>query len=438
MSTEQKTFQATDPVIEALATEMLDGRAFSHTTPSRWREDIRNAIPSGLARLANRGVDPSGLSDEEIGNAFFEDMRTYCNVIAVDQGPIGAYLRGKYALLKAEPGGIPAYPDIPIQMLPSGGHPEVKDTIESWANNIDDDVCDSIDDQNTLFAAMNPRPWVIDGCRNDAWAKNFLGRVMDYKRARLAPLVPTVGMRLRVDAPLNRGAYFVLDSVIEVTEVPRPTGYYAARGTTMYASDPDNLRENDTQSMHSNMVRQYHLVPEDTPVGVSPESGPEVVIDVTDAEPVEATGAIVAGLNARITELVADNARLTEQADQSRREAAIARQHHEEDNQRIGEGLIRQADRRSWCSEYDEFIAELNDDLHISLPPRETEVEIEVSGYVRVPFSITVTVDGGDESDMEQRAGEIVEENYSAEYLLRNAASPSDGEVEDEFEYQRA
>ncbi len=177
-------------------------------------------------------------------------------------------------------------------------------------------------------------------------------------------------------------------------------------------------------------------VPEDTEVGV-PSSGPEpetqvVEVPIQAEQVVEATGAVVAELNQRITDLTGDLARVREQLT---REAS----EHGEDVERIGRFLMAKANDRGWCSEYDEGIEELNRRLYISLPVRRRDVEVTVSGYVRVPYSLTVTitVDGDtDDSDIEERAGEMVENNYAARTLVIDYADPYSAEVEDDMEFE--
>lgn len=61
------------------------------------------------------------------------------------------------------------------------------------------------------------------------------------------------------------------------------------------------------------------------------------------------------------------------------------RRQHEEDIQLIGDSLLYEADQRSWCDDYDKFVAGLNQQLTVKLPERETEWTVTLT------YSVTVT-----------------------------------------------
>lgn len=63
------------------------------------------------------------------------------------------------------------------------------------------------------------------------------------------------------------------------------------------------------------------------------------------------------------------------------------RRQHESDIQIIGDALLYEADQRSWCDDYDKFVAGLNQQLTVSLPQRETEWSVTLT------YSVTVTRD---------------------------------------------
>jgi len=60
---------------------------------------------------------------------------------------------------------------------------------------------------------------------------------------------------------------------------------------------------------------------------------------------------------------------------------------HESDIQIIGDALLYEADQRSWCDEYDKFIAGINDQLKVKLPERESEWSVTLT------YSVTVRRD---------------------------------------------
>jgi len=63
------------------------------------------------------------------------------------------------------------------------------------------------------------------------------------------------------------------------------------------------------------------------------------------------------------------------------------RRDHESDIQIIGDALIYEADQRSWCDEYDKFVAGINNQLKVQLPERESEWSVTLT------YSVTVRRD---------------------------------------------
>lgn len=105
-----------------------------------------------------------------------------------------------------------------------------------------------------------------------------------------------------------------------------------------------------------------------------------------------------------------------------RAELRLAQARHAEDIDRIGERLNDEATRRDWCGEYDAIVESLNTQLNLPLTERKREVEVLVSGYIRVPFSATVTVEvtgqhDGDDDYVRQLA---IESMADASDLIRN------------------
>ena len=99
-----------------------------------------------------------------------------------------------------------------------------------------------------------------------------------------------------------------------------------------------------------------------------------------------------------------ESERIREQeAEIERLRQALAREktRHQEDVGRIGEALIREAEYREWCSEYDEVVGEINSTLHVPLPTRSTSAVIQ--------FTVTVQVDNAT-GELRQR---IIDEDES-------------------------
>lgn len=83
-------------------------------------------------------------------------------------------------------------------------------------------------------------------------------------------------------------------------------------------------------------------------------------------------------------------------------------QRMESDWETLNENLISEANRRDWCSEYDNLVERWNGEFEtMSLRPRKTDYEVEVT--VTAQWTVTVTVSAESESD----ASEMVSENYT-------------------------
>ena len=80
---------------------------------------------------------------------------------------------------------------------------------------------------------------------------------------------------------------------------------------------------------------------------------------------------------------------------------------HHKDIQTIGEALIEMAEDKDWCSEYDEFINELNGNLYVELPSRRRNYDVTIKVKREVYAYVTVQVEATSEED----AQEIVEED---------------------------
>jgi hypothetical protein len=79
---------------------------------------------------------------------------------------------------------------------------------------------------------------------------------------------------------------------------------------------------------------------------------------------------------------------------------------HARDIKLIGETLIEEANKRQWCSEYDEFVSRLNGRLTYDLPVREFEKEVILTYTVKVSFNVSATND----DDAVTAAQELAEE----------------------------
>lgn len=86
----------------------------------------------------------------------------------------------------------------------------------------------------------------------------------------------------------------------------------------------------------------------------------------------------------------------------------------------IGNKLLREANNRGWCSEYDEIISSLNSELTVlELPVRKKHISGYVRGTITIPFSMyleNIEVSPDDEED--SALSETFDENYSGSDLI--------------------
>jgi L-lactate utilization protein LutC len=91
-----------------------------------------------------------------------------------------------------------------------------------------------------------------------------------------------------------------------------------------------------------------------------------------------------------------------------------ARKKHADDIQLIGDALIEKAKEQNWCSEYDSFIEKLNDKLHIELPTRTDEYEMEFIVTRTISQTVTLTVTASSDTEAEEIAIEKIQDELSS------------------------
>lgn len=110
------------------------------------------------------------------------------------------------------------------------------------------------------------------------------------------------------------------------------------------------------------------------------------------------------------------------------------------DSDTISEVYNSEADRRNWCSEADEITEAINGRLQVlSLKTRERDVDVTVSGYVRVPFTYTVSVSVTSDDDAEEKAADYFSDNISVSDI-RNYGNLDwySADTEDDLEFELA
>ena len=80
---------------------------------------------------------------------------------------------------------------------------------------------------------------------------------------------------------------------------------------------------------------------------------------------------------------------------------------HQDDITRIGQVLLREANRRDWCTDYDTIVAALNTHLHRSLPVREHEHTFEIE--VTITLAAITAVDEGTAREQARRVARDLE-----------------------------
>ena len=146
---------------------------------------------------------------------------------------------------------------------------------------------------------------------------------------------------------------------------------------------------------------------------------PDEQIDVTEIYDLNHLKSIIASLKSALAVMTVDR-------DNNKSMRIEGRQKHERDITLIGEALLSQADDRNWCSEYDDFIEELNESLTVELKMREKEYEVEIEVTQKRTQRATVTIT----ARSEEHARELIEDDPSNYY--EDQINEYDWEVEDE------
>jgi hypothetical protein len=117
-----------------------------------------------------------------------------------------------------------------------------------------------------------------------------------------------------------------------------------------------------------------------------------------------------------VSELQHEVAVLTIARDNLSKLFSEAKSHHHSDIALISEKLNEIADEKSFCSEYDDFVEELNEKLHINLKPRTKEYEVTIRVTRTQTQDITVVVECAYEEDAAEQAFELDWESEVRDY----------------------
>ena len=142
-------------------------------------------------------------------------------------------------------------------------------------------------------------------------------------------------------------------------------------------------------------------------------------IDVSNMHDINQVKSIVASLKSALVVMTVDR-------DNNKNMRYERMQKHERDIELISNALLEQAKDRDWCSQYDEFIKNLNKELSVELKTREREYEVEIEITQKRTQTVTVTIT----ADSEEHARELIEDDMSAYY--ESETNDYDWDIEDE------
>lgn len=293
---------------------------------------------------------------------------------------------------------------------------------QEWVNNGINDVATGVDAQMVAWSEW----WPNDTCGADAAAKDYASALMEQKCRTLGipfPVVAEPSPDWDRATPLTPGESLPPMTVLVMAANPRTAGdggvyfgntepvlVHLVNGHTVSSgldSNPTVRRVDGQVTQHGSMTQvvgeQYLRIP-------------------ANAEPV--------------VEAPAEPVRVMSEEDRLRARLREAEERHRTDIQIIGETLMREANRRNWCSEYDEIVDGINSRISVELPEREREHEVVISGYVRVPFSYSMTVTAGDSDDAYEIASDTWSDNVSASDLLRDYTDRYMAEVEGDYDIE--
>lgn len=99
-------------------------------------------------------------------------------------------------------------------------------------------------------------------------------------------------------------------------------------------------------------------------------------------------------------EYLIENSRLVIERDNLRKLLSESKANHQKDIETIGNALIEEAEQRDFCSDYDNFIDELNEKLTIDLPVRKKTFQVTIEITRTISTSVTVEVECSHEEDV--------------------------------------
>lgn len=142
-------------------------------------------------------------------------------------------------------------------------------------------------------------------------------------------------------------------------------------------------------------------------------------IDVTNIYDLNHLKSIIASLKSDLVVARVD-------LDNNKKMRVEGREKHERDIRIIGEALIEEAEERDWCSQFDDFIEKVNNELSVELPLRQHEYDVEMLITQTRTQTVTVTVTARNTDE----ARRLVEDDPSNHF--DGHISDYDWDIEDE------
>lgn len=305
-------------------------------------------------------------------------------------------------------------------------HPESIRRANQWLADDVNDVRTGVDEQMVAWREW----WPSDSCGTDSAAKDYASALMEEKCRRLGIPFP---VRVYVDPTRTvdwTRTWAAASEIHDGRDIPQGTVLLMSGNPQTAGGGP--VYWYNTEPV---FVETYYDV-----TGVTADSSPRV----KRVDGVLAGGMADQAVGARYLKVpgeihyqpeAAPEPEVVSEVDRLRARLREAEQRHHADIEAIGERLMREARNRNWCSEYDEIVESLNVSLSVELPVREREYEVAISGYIRVPFSYTVTIT----SDSEENAIDIAQDgDYlpDGDDLIRGGyIDRYSAEIEDDLDY---
>lgn len=353
-----------EDVQEALDRLLAVEGVIGSLAPRRWAEVSIDHARDGL-RAVMSTPNWRDLPNNEVGT--IAATAAAWPITTATRASLGMWLKDNIAA-RAEP-EFPS--DQPVEWIRGGGgggHVHAYDRMREWAENDDNDVADGVDEQMTTEPVSAYIETLCSSCRAHGDTKDFIGAVMRYKKARLA----------RSES----------EHVLQPGDIVRSLAYTGERVGDQRCTVPGaEVGKQYRVTRLENVGGQDYVVAAHAD---APEDEwffyPNHVEFVQPVTPDDVVGVVVD----RVTEL--------------ERELERAKQAHRDDIAAIGERLIAEARSHAWCSEYDDVINDLNDEISVELPPRNRDYTVRWTETYTVNVARSITVTEPDEGSARDTA----------------------------------